>query len=760
MAGSVATTAGGCISIKASAVTLSSLDVSGCAARSGGGLFVASGSALQLTDTLIQSSVASSGAGIFVDASTVDGQNVQVQHCSANFSGGGVVLAGATSRLSGATIQECSAHQGGGVYVLNTARAALSHVEIKSNSAAMDGGGIFAAGTDIVIASVRVANNTASNGGGLCAVNASVSGALRLEFNEAKYGGGALSSGLVTLEAVVFDANSARSSGGGIFAGDGELTLRNVDVKACVSTNGMGGGVSLENTRLTHDRVLISHCAALLGGGLYLNGSSFSPPAADVLSSPAAAMLRLNEASGLGGNVYIIGALSSVDQLSIVGGSAVSGGGIAVENAATCAISNSEVRNATVSSLGGGIYVGANADCLLLNAVVEFNNADHAGGGVAVYQGIVHHSNVVVQRNKAKNGGGLYVSSSSSSGTSPVESSVANVVQWTDPSFQRSLLDANLVVSDANSGANALVECVATCELSGFRIARGEVPSGRGGGVYISGKGTTTISHVLLEQNRAQLGGGVFISQAANTSFSAVSVTDNVAQRGAGLAVESKSAALAAVSVSASVFYNNTASQYGGAVYLSGPTFSATSMLVLENRATQSDAGQGGGIFSLAKASVTINKSLFLLNEALFGGSIAAIDESETAVDASVITGDSARFTSGWSALFKRIVGVDYAGKKTATAGLRMKAQRGDLVFVSGEKTVIDITNSYLTYGSAESGGGASVENGAAMTVSTSELSFNRANESGGSVYVATAGASASFDLTEISSSSTWFTML
>ncbi|TYZ62049.1 hypothetical protein PybrP1_007518 [[Pythium] brassicae (nom. inval.)] len=538
--------------------------------------------------------------------------------------------------------------------------------------------------------------------------------------------------------------NSALRDGGGIYANDTDIVVTNVRVSNNSAAN--GGGLYAINSSVLGSLRLESN-QATYGGGATLSGSV----------TLNATVLDSNSARSSGGGIFAGDGVLTLRNVDIIACAVPNGrgGGMSLENARAvhdrnatqCAISNTEIRNSTAASLGGGIYIGTNADCVLRNILAEFNSAERAGGGMAVFQGTLRHLNLVIQRNKARNGGGLYVSgSSAASSTSPAVS----VVQWSGDSLQRSLLDANYVSSDTFTGANALVECVTVCEISGFLITHGDIPSGRGGGMFISGKGTTALSQLLIEENRAQQGGGVFVDQAGSTSFNAVSFTGNVAQRGAGLGVESTSPTLARVSVNGSVFYNNSATLYGGAMYLSGATFTATSTLVLKNGATKDDSGLGGGVFILAKASVSIGKSLFLLNQALYGGSIAVTDESLAAVEASTITGDSERLSSSWLALFKRVVGTAYAGGATATY-LQAKARRGGLVFASDENTALNITSSFLTYGSAESGGGVSVENGAVLTVETSELSHNRANESGGSVFVTTAGARATFNKTEIS---------
>lgn len=718
-------------------------------AERGGGIYAFANSALKLLDSRVALNNAVQGAGVYIDTSAVDAERVVVAENSATESGGGVVLTGATSSLRGVTIQECAALHGGGVAVGAGTHAQLAQLDIARNEATDEGGGIHVTDCELEVASVRAEDNTAKRGGGLFAQSSTVAGTLTLALNRAELGGGAELAGSTTLEKTAFDANSATGGGGGIYAADSVVTLRDVDVQSCESQTGVGGGAYFVATHVQHDRVVVSSCSADSGGGVYLDGSTMSPPDTNAATSATALQLALNTASSLGGGMYIAGSNVSVDALAVVGGMAASGGGIALENADSCVLTNVVVQNATATSLGGGMFVGTSADCVVIDALLELNSAGKAGGGLAVYQGTLRHSNVVIQNNIAKHGGGLHVSTSAAAKTSAV------LTQWSDATSKQSLVNANALTSDAHNGANVLIECATMCQLSGVRVARGEVLSGRGGGMYVSGRGKVLIAHVVVEHNYAQSGGGVFIKQASSTTIAASVFTHNGAEDGAGLSIESARASLAAVNVTTSVFYNNSAKSDGGAMRVSGATLSAASLLVLENRATMNDSGIGGGIHALAESVVEVDASLFLLNQALYGGSVAVDSESDASINASVVTGDTTRLTPSWAALFKRAVGVEYVPKRANAAFTLIEARRGDLVYVHGENTVLNVSSSFVTFGRAESGGGVSVETTAVLRVTDSELAHNHANESGGSVFVSGVSAKAYLDQSTIRSSST-----
>lgn len=703
-------------------------------------MLITSGSVIQLVNTSIASCSGSMGAGVYVDASSLAGMGANVTKSAAAVSGGGVFLTGANSSLSGLAIRDCSAPEGGGIAAVQATQASLSNVDITNNNVTGDGGGIHATQCDLTISNSRAANNSANySGGGLYSSESTVVGTLTLAFNEAAYGGGAASTGITMLANTVLESNSAQEAGGGLYTGDGELTLREVDVKSCVSLN--GGGVYLSTARLFHDQVRIANCTAQTGGGMYVDTSSLFMPVA--ANSSAVAVLNLNKASNFGGGVYMSGNDTVLRGFRISASSAISGGGIAAESSWNCTIANGLIQNSTVTRLGGGAFFGEDAHCLFMSSVVELNSAGIAGGGIAVYKANLNHSSLVIRGNQGKNGGGLFLSNN------------ADAVPWNDRTFQRSLLDANLAGDMSFNGANVQINCTVNCVLSGFRITRGVVWSGRGGGVYISGKGKILLTGLATDSNEADLGGGVFISDASDTTIRSCSFTSNTAEeRGGGLNIENANSAATTVEISDSVFYNNTAGKEGGgAIYLENSRLAGSSLLVLENRATHPDLGNGGGAYAFKKSSLSVDSSLFLLNRARLGGSFAVTSESEASINGSTITGDTKKVTSAWVAMFQRLVGAEYREKQANLDFAFEGAQKGDLVYLSGVNTQMDITNSFLTNGSAESGGGASVEDNAVLTVTGSKFTNNSANEAGGSVFLATT-ASVYFTLSEISASS------
>lgn len=744
----VATSAGGCVAFRKSAGRLTKLDLSGCSAVNGGGVSLAEGSAVEFADSLIALNTGANGAGVYIDASSLAGVNTHVANNSATVAGGGAFLGGSKCTLSGISIQKCFAPLGGGVATLNAQQTRLMDLDITNNEATGSGGGIHASASTLSITTVSAASNTAVSGGGLCASASTISGTLTLGSNHAAHGGGAVSSGTTTLEGTLIEFNTAAIGGGGIYAGDGELTLRDLEIASCSSVNGIGGGVYLVNTQVVHDQAVVRSCSATVGGGLYVESSSFTASREEDRSMVA--KFVGNEASSLGGGIFVSGADSLVKAFSISAGSAqVNGGGIASENAARCTISNGVIQNSTAVRFGGGAFFGMNATCAFKDSVVERNSASQSGGGIAVQHASLRHSNLVVRLNGAKTGGGLYVSSLTKD--LPVAATRSS-----DRGAERSILDSNFVVSESENGANALIDCGGVCELAGFLVTRGVIKSGKGGGLFILGKGTTRLAEISAENNEAQTGGGVSIHGANKTVITSSSFTGNVAHTGgAGLSVESAGGVSSSVEVSESALYNNTAVESGGAVLLDGSSLIATSLLVLENRATHNESGIGGGVYARSLSTLQVSGSLLLHNRALCGGSIAVDAESEATIDDSSVTGDSKRFTSDWDTLFTQLVGAGGARYQSERANqdFNVTVQRGHLVFISGENTMLNLTRSFLTYGSAESGGGASVESSAVMHATHSAFLDNYAKESGGSVFVTGSGAEVHLESSQISSS-------
>uniref|UniRef100_K3W6S4 Right handed beta helix domain-containing protein n=1 Tax=Globisporangium ultimum (strain ATCC 200006 / CBS 805.95 / DAOM BR144) TaxID=431595 RepID=K3W6S4_GLOUD len=715
---------------------LTGLRLESCSAENGGGIYIDNRSAIDIVDSVLHLNNGSNGAGVYIDTSSFAGVNTRVEENSATMAGGGVFLGGAQPTLSGFTISKCVASRGGGIAALDALQTRILNIDIVGNEAQNSGGGLFASSSTLLVTSVAATSNIAVSGGGLYALASTIGGTLTLAFNNAMRGGGVVSSSSTTLKGVLVDSCTAKIGGGGIYAGDGTLTLRDVDVTACASVDGVGGGVYLANARALHDGVSVLACAANKGAGLYLESSSFT--AASPLDRATLAVFLGNEATSLGGGVFIGGTDSSVDTFRVTNGLAKgSGGGLASENAERCTISNGLIQNASAGRFGGGVYFGENAACVFTDSRVEWNVASQAGGGIALQHASIQHSNVTMQFNSAKNGGGLYLSSTKKA--SPVSATLFN----DNTTATRSQLDANFLTDASENGANALIECVDVCEIAGFIITRGVVANGKGGGVFVTGKGTIQIASISVSKNQASQGGGVAVAGANSTILTLCSFTENVARSGgAALSIESTSNIASHVEIRKSVIYNNTALQQGGGVFVTATsTFTGTELLMLENRAIQNESGIGGGVYAHSKSTLQLSESLFVHNRALYGGSIAVDAESTANLDDSCVTGDTNRFTSVWRDLFAQLMGGAAYQTERANQDFNVTVRRGHLVFISGENTEMTLTNATLTGGNAESGGGACVDSSAIMYIQQSEFSNNKAKEAGGSVFVTGSGA-------------------
>lgn len=342
-----------------------------------------------------------------------------------------------------------------------------------------------------------------------------------------------------------------------------------------------------------------------------------------------------------------------------------------------------------------------------------------------VLEATLYHSNVEISNNMAPTAGGVHVNSISLS---------ASFLWWDDVRTKRSRIDANVVDPKGGNGANVVLNCTSDCILAGSIISGANLELGQGAGVFITGRGSSTISDSLVANNSAVKGGGIAVSGAEMTTLRNVAVVGNVASdSGGGLWADSLEF-FPEVDLLSCVFYNNSARTYGGAISLFGVYVYSSVLLVVENHAGNSAFGSGGGLFAEQQASVMADTWLFLSNDATIGGSIAGIKATEISLIEGYITRDVDRFfTETWQELFHSLVGFKYvAGRAQNKVGV----QQGDLIYLSDKDSVFELLSSFATYGSADAGGGIYVNANAFLYSEDSELSSNSAVERGGSVCV------------------------
>ena len=163
------------------------------------------------------------------------------------------------------------------------------------------------------------------------------------------------------------------------------LTLQNL----VIDGGGTGGGIALtgQGSSIRIDNCVLRDCAAVNGGGLYVNGN------AEIMDS----VISGNAASGMGGgvNASVITAGDSIFE----GNTAGTGGGL---QASSARIENCVISDNTAGT-GGGAWINFP---VITDSTICGNTAAEAGGGL--WSSIAEITNTTVLGNVAALGGGIY----------------------------------------------------------------------------------------------------------------------------------------------------------------------------------------------------------------------------------------------------------------------------------------------------------------------------------------------------------------
>lgn len=445
----------------------------------------------------------------------------------------------------------------------------VSGGEISSNTSMVSGGGILMFGGDVtqnqdltytyesqlnVDDAAIIGTNSSCFGGGIYAESAeiAVDGASVITENSALgenisglgmgstwsgAGGGIVAAqSSLTLGACEISLNAAERdvavtgsySGGGGIMGGGRTFISVNDESALISENSStyGGGICTD-TLGTLDIVngIISANIASNGAGVYSQND---------LTMSGGVIGGNNAGSGLGGGIFsnntveitggIIGEYATE---SLIGNTATSGGGIYSSATGTVTISGGTVDGNTVtgsSSSGGGIF---SANQVYINGGTISNNTAVAfGGGVyGKYVEFEENGTGVVSGNKVTStsttkgyGGGIYISSTTTSGGSLIMNS--------------GTISNNITTTAARDGAGVYISGTSstvrgTMTMTNYSIINNNKASRNGGGVYLYYSDLTMSGNSEICYNTANNGGGVYRYYSTVTVTPPASVHDN-----------------------------------------------------------------------------------------------------------------------------------------------------------------------------------------------------------------------------------------
>ena len=420
--------------------------------------------------------------------------------------------------------------QGGGILVKAGCKAHLKNCIIKNCEATGAGGGIYSVGELVLDGSTiggasAFDGNKSKDGGGIC-LKGSAGMTLQnciIKNNEVTDGEGG---------GICFDSGSYGSSEYTITGG--EISYNKIKMTDSILTRS-GGGLAIANMQI---KVVIDSCTIEgntiegvsgknpRGAGLWLGNDAQTTikGASRIKDNKLHETGNPNSFIGTGGGIQIDGGTLTVQGSTVISGNgAKDGGGIYAQNNTTVdaeiTLTNTEINSCVAGENGGGLYI-KESKLTLKNATI--------GGG----QLYTDTQAGVTKGNKAKNGGGIFLTGSGTDGSTMTGGKV---------SF-------NLATdTSAAKGGGIYIEESASFTMQSGNINDNKVDTSAtedGGGVYVRGQGSGSGTHAsftlnggTIGDNWAGFGGGVMADAGGKFTMNNGKMSGNVAKYGGGVRV-------------------------------------------------------------------------------------------------------------------------------------------------------------------------------------------------------------------------------
>ena len=289
---------------------------------------------------------------------------------------------------------------------------------------------------------------------------------------------------------------------------------------------------------------------------------------------------------------------------------------------------------------GGGILVKAACKAKLKNCTVKACEAEEKGGGICSFGKLTLDNSTIggtsaSDANKAKNGGGIFLTGSGAACTMTGGKISYNEARRTD--------------SERPDGGGIYIEQSASFTMKGGEISNNKSENSNsivayGGGVYVKGQaGGTSASFTLengtIKNNTAYFGGGVVLNNGGIFNMQGGTIEENHATDGGGVGVQG------IMKMAGGTISGNTASGKGKGVYVSSNQQRVMEMSGSAKIDTDNDVYLDG--MSSSNAKITVDGTLNPL-----GGIAARITvpdnkyQSTTKVlDGSAVGSEHAKFT-------------------------------------------------------------------------------------------------------------------
>ncbi len=514
-------------------------------------------------------------AGVYFETVNISSKSVTVE---------GGYDSSCTTVTGGETRIEGSAGSGSTIDVTG-GTVALRHLQIAWGNGV--GAGVDArSGAQVTLEDSDVLHNHGTSGGGIYVDSTSrvtIDDDSDVRDNTAStIGGGAYVLG--TLNA--YDTNSdiyynCAPHGGGFYVPGGTLYLNAADVygNEAVDAAGRGGGIYLTGggvVTMTNTAYVYYLNRAYDGAGIHANAST-------VYLVGALTTLRDNIATHGGGGVYL------------ANGSTLRSTGARIGQPGTLSIANE-------APYGAGIYA--------LNSTVEFagsivnNLAADRGAGIYADASVLYLTNATV--------GGASTSEVNRLGPSGYFGVGLYLTNGTQATLENTVVSSNTFQTTGTAyGGGAYLAGGSVMTLTNSTVEGHVAPStteGRGAGIYVNASTVILDGSRVLSNTAGTVGGGI---RMWGTSTLVVSGGSTI---GYNESLNGEGGAIAATGtpdidiVYATLSYNS-ASGYGGVIYLDAGTLDVTRAILHHN-----SAARGGAIYQMGSGASTVHNSLIYAN--------------------------------------------------------------------------------------------------------------------------------------------------
>ena len=588
-----------------------------------------------------------------------------------------------TVSLNGANIKNnTTSESGGGVYLWTNLSKdkniglnfnVSGNTVVSDNTASKNGGGIYCRRSSddsqvvaVTFDSGTVSNNTGNNGGGAYVERMDVEcteAATGLEFNGniARYNGGALhvnmgsflmrestitqnksygeddhgygggvyvkGGGSFTIYDGMISSNTAKVRGGGVGVADGAVTISGGTIssnKAGVSNagteiaGGIGGGIHVSgggNIKITNGAISGNH-ATQDGGGAYVISGGFKMTGGSFIS---------NRCDGYGGGLYSHGS-----KIEIEGGTFQSNWAALTEAGLT--LGNRD---------GGAIYhktdaveSGSNYSMILRGGVFKDNKANRGGAIRIDYANVLfdrlNEAEVEMSENRAENTGACIAIYNGGSMTvnggkfmSNVSANTAGAIHINSSGGSVTMNDGLFDGNSAENFGGVINMTAGTLTVNGGTYTNNECinsksGNGSGGAIYLRYPASCNIVGGRFESNTASNFGGAMYLSGCQCSVSGGSIIGNSATvAGGGIALrmyedtDNAQTYDGSLTIQGGVIQDNTAKS-GGGFFVESSTVTMTEGTITDNKAIN-----GGGLFISGGTKMTFSDGFIANNMAL-----------------------------------------------------------------------------------------------------------------------------------------------